>query len=65
MECVKTSPSKRPADLKEVARRLEIMRHAMNRQAAHAAQFGCVIDEPFQTVQAIPWLGIVDVEDVV
>ncbi len=38
MECVKTNPAKRPADLKEVARRLEIIRHAMNRQAAaHAA----------------------------
>jgi serine/threonine protein kinase len=37
MECVKTNPAKRPADLKEVARRLEIMRHAMKKQAAHAA----------------------------
>jgi serine/threonine-protein kinase len=37
MECVKTNPNKRPADLKEVARRLEIMRHAMRKQAAHAA----------------------------
>ena len=34
MECVKTNPAKRPADLKEVARRLEIMRHAMRKQEA-------------------------------
>jgi serine/threonine-protein kinase len=37
MECVKTNAAKRPADLKEVGRRLEIMRHAMRKQAAHAA----------------------------
>jgi eukaryotic-like serine/threonine-protein kinase len=37
MECVKSNPAKRPADLKEVARRLEIMRHSMRKQAAHAA----------------------------
>jgi len=37
MECVKTNPAKRPADLKEVARRLEIMRHAMRKQAGRAA----------------------------
>ncbi len=37
MECVKTNPNKRPADLKEVARRLEIMRHAMRKQDARAA----------------------------
>jgi len=36
MECVKTNPAKRPADLKEVGRRLEIMRHAMRKHAAHA-----------------------------
>jgi serine/threonine protein kinase len=37
MECVKTNPAKRPADLKEVARRLEIIRHAMTRHATAAA----------------------------
>ncbi len=37
MECVKTNPLKRPADLKEIARRLEIIRHAMTRQAAQAS----------------------------
>jgi eukaryotic-like serine/threonine-protein kinase len=37
MECVKTNPDKRPADLKEVGRRLEIIRHAMNRQDNQAA----------------------------
>jgi serine/threonine protein kinase len=36
MECVKTNPAKRPTDLKEVARRLEIMRHAMRKQEARA-----------------------------
>jgi serine/threonine-protein kinase len=35
MECVKTNPNKRPADLREVARRLEIMRHAMRKQESH------------------------------
>jgi serine/threonine-protein kinase len=34
MECVKTNPAKRPADMKDVGRRLELIRHAMNRQAA-------------------------------
>jgi serine/threonine-protein kinase len=34
MECVKTNPAKRPADLKEVGRRLEIIRHAVRRQSA-------------------------------
>jgi serine/threonine-protein kinase len=38
MECVKTNPAKRPNDLKEVARRLEIIRHSMTRHAAvHAS----------------------------
>jgi serine/threonine protein kinase len=36
MECVKTNPLKRPADMKEVARRLEIIRHAMRRQASQS-----------------------------
>ncbi len=35
MECVKTNPAKRPADLKEVGRRLEIIRHAVRRQSAN------------------------------
>jgi serine/threonine-protein kinase len=34
MECVKTNAAKRPADLKEVGRRLEIIRHAMKKQSA-------------------------------
>ncbi len=37
MECVKTNPAKRPADLKEVGRRLEIIAHAVRRQAAQSA----------------------------
>jgi serine/threonine protein kinase len=37
MECVKTNPLKRPADMKEVARRLEIIRHSMKRQAEQAS----------------------------
>jgi serine/threonine-protein kinase len=37
MECVKTNPAKRPADLKEVARRLEIIRHAMRKHSAMTA----------------------------
>jgi serine/threonine-protein kinase len=37
MECVKTNPAKRPADLKEVARRLEIIRHSMRKRDAQAA----------------------------
>lgn len=37
MECVKTNAAKRPADLKEVGRRLEIMRHSLRKQAAHVA----------------------------
>jgi hypothetical protein len=37
MECVKTNAAKRPADLKEVGRRLEIMRHAMRKHSAHTA----------------------------
>jgi len=36
MECVKTNPVKRPADLKEVARRLEIIRHATRKQMGMA-----------------------------
>jgi eukaryotic-like serine/threonine-protein kinase len=37
MECVKTNPAKRPADLKEVARRLEIIRHSMRKREVQAA----------------------------
>jgi serine/threonine-protein kinase len=37
MECVKTNPLKRPADLKEVARRLEIIRHSMKRHAGQSS----------------------------
>jgi serine/threonine-protein kinase len=31
MECVRTNPSKRPNDLSEIAKRLEIMRHSITR----------------------------------
>ncbi len=34
MECVKTNPAKRPPDLKDVARRLGVIRYAMDKQAA-------------------------------
>ena len=33
MECTRTNPSKRPADMAEVVRRLEIIQHTVNRQA--------------------------------
>jgi serine/threonine protein kinase len=33
MECVKTNPAKRPADLKDVCRRLEIIQHTMRKHA--------------------------------
>jgi serine/threonine protein kinase len=32
MECVRTSPSKRPADMTDVSRRLEIIHHAIKRE---------------------------------
>ncbi len=35
MECVRTNPAKRPADIHEVHRRLETLRHAASRDAAH------------------------------
>ncbi len=37
MECVRTNPSKRPADMPEVRHRLEVMRHALTRTATRAA----------------------------
>jgi serine/threonine protein kinase len=37
MDCVRTNPAKRPADMAEIARRLEVMHHAMTRAAAPAA----------------------------
>jgi len=37
MECVRTSPSKRPQDMAEVISRLEIIRHAAIRSAANVA----------------------------
>ena len=42
MECVKTNPAKRPASLNEVARRLEIIRHAMRKQDGHSSSSVCV-----------------------
>jgi serine/threonine-protein kinase len=37
MECVRTNPQKRPADMAELGRRLEIILHVMRRDAAQAA----------------------------
>ena len=37
MECVRTNPQKRPADMAELSRRLEIILHVMRRDAAQAA----------------------------
>ncbi|HZN63839.1 MAG TPA: serine/threonine-protein kinase [Tepidisphaeraceae bacterium] len=37
MECVRTSPAKRPADMTELSRRLEIILHVMRKQQAQAA----------------------------
>jgi hypothetical protein len=37
MECVKTNPAKRPPDLKDVARRLGVVKYAMDKQAAAKA----------------------------
>ena len=37
MECVRTNPQKRPADMVELSRRLEIILHVMRRDAAQAA----------------------------
>ncbi len=34
MECVRTNPSKRPQDMSDLARRLEVVQHGMNRQVA-------------------------------
>ncbi len=36
MECVRSNPAKRPADMSEVARRLEIIRHGMLHPSSHA-----------------------------
>jgi hypothetical protein len=33
MECTRTNPAKRPADMAEVVRRLEIIQHTVNRNA--------------------------------
>ena len=38
MECVKTSPAKRPSDLKDVCHRLEIIQHTMRRHAHQVAE---------------------------
>lgn len=38
MDCVKTNPAKRPADMEDVGRRLEIIHFSMNRPAATAAE---------------------------
>jgi serine/threonine-protein kinase len=37
MECVRTNPAKRPADMAELIRRLEIIEHTLNRDARHRA----------------------------
>jgi eukaryotic-like serine/threonine-protein kinase len=36
MECIRTNPAKRPHDMNEVARRLDIIRHGLNRAQAAA-----------------------------
>jgi serine/threonine-protein kinase len=38
MECVRTSPSKRPADMTELSRRLEIILHVIRKQQAQQPQ---------------------------
>ena len=38
MECVKTSPVKRPKNMNEVATRLEVMKHTLLKDPAHAPQ---------------------------
>jgi serine/threonine-protein kinase len=40
MECVRTSPRKRPADMGEVVRRLEIINHGIHRDTERARNFG-------------------------
>ena len=40
MECVRTNPAKRPQDLGELARRLEIIEHAIHRSMAPASSTG-------------------------
>jgi serine/threonine-protein kinase len=36
MECVRTNPARRPADMLEVARRLDVLHHSLTRRAAAA-----------------------------
>ena len=50
MECVRTNPQKRPADMAELSRRLEIILHVMRRDAAQssAAKNGSGIRRSFQ-----------------
>jgi serine/threonine-protein kinase len=40
MECVRINPKKRPADLGEVTRRLEIINHGIERDTGAARNFG-------------------------
>jgi serine/threonine-protein kinase len=40
MECVRINPKKRPADMGEVVRRLEIIQHVIERDTAQARKFG-------------------------
>lgn len=40
MECVRTNPSKRPADMSEVTRRLEIIEHVVNKQLGASRNMG-------------------------
>jgi serine/threonine-protein kinase len=40
MECVRINPRKRPADMGEVVRRLEIIHHGIQRDTANARNFG-------------------------
>ena len=40
MECVRINPKKRPADMGEVVRRLEIIQHVIERDTANARNYG-------------------------
>jgi serine/threonine-protein kinase len=45
MECVRTNPAKRPADMNDLALRLEIIRHGLHRAAA-AARADALVQPP-------------------
>jgi hypothetical protein len=49
MECVRTNPSRRPADMAEMSRRLEIILHVMRKQQAAASPAPAGAKRNFQT----------------